>query len=47
MNALVDNTELNVKPSNISFYTPPTADILSGKNARAWVSMVLYVKKIN
>ena len=22
-----------------------TADILSGKNARAWVSMVLYLKK--
>ena len=25
--------------------TLPTADILSGKNARAWVSMVLYLKK--
>ena len=24
----------------------PTAEILSGKNARAWVSMVLYVKKL-
>ena len=27
--------------------TLPTAEILSGKNAWAWVSMVLYVKKIN
>ena len=25
--------------------TLPTADILSGKNACAWVSMVLYLKK--
>jgi hypothetical protein len=27
--------------------TLPTAEILSGKNARVWVSMVLYSKKIN
>ena len=27
--------------------TLPTAEILSGKNARAWFSMVLYLKKIN
>ena len=26
-------------------YTLPTVDILSGKNVRAWVSMVLYSKK--
>ena len=26
-------------------FTLPTADILSGKNARAWVSMVSYLKK--
>ena len=26
-------------------YTLPTAKILSGKNARAWISMVLYFKK--
>ena len=26
--------------------TLPTAEILSGKNAQAWVSMVLYLKKI-
>ena len=26
-------------------FTLPTAEILSGKNARAWVSMVLYLKK--
>ena len=25
--------------------TLPTAEILSGENARAWVSMVLYLKK--
>ena len=25
--------------------TVPIAEILSGKNARAWVSMVLYLKK--
>ena len=25
--------------------TLPIAEILSGKNARAWVSMVLYLKK--
>ena len=29
-----------------SLYTLPTAEILSGKNARAWVSMVLYLKKL-
>ena len=28
-------------------FTLPTAEILSDKNARAWVSMVLYLKKIN
>ena len=27
--------------------TLPKAEILSGKNAQAWVSMVLYLKKIN
>ena len=27
--------------------TLPTAELLSDKNARAWVSMVLYLKKIN
>ena len=27
-------------------YTLPTAEILSGKNARAWVSMALYSKKL-
>ena len=26
-------------------YTLPTAEILSGKNVRAWVSMVSYLKK--
>ena len=26
---------------------PTTAEILSGKNAWAWVSMVLYLKKTN
>ena len=27
------------------YLTLPTADTLSGKNARAWVSMVSYLKK--
>ena len=30
-----------------NFNTLTTAEILSGKNALAWVSMVLYLKKIN
>ena len=30
---------------NRSQGTLPTAEILSGKNARAWVSMVSYLKK--
>ena len=30
---------------NATKYTLPTAEIISGKNARAWVSMVLYFKK--
>ena len=29
----------------LCLFTLPTAEILSGKNARAWVSMVLYLKK--
>ena len=28
----------------ITYHTLPTAEILSGKNARAWVSMVLYLE---
>ena len=28
-----------------AYYTVPIAEILSGKNVRAWVSMVLYLKK--
>ena len=32
--------------TDIEHFTPlPTAEILSGKNVRAWVSMVLYLKK--
>ena len=31
--------------SLIYFITLPTAEILKGKNTRAWVSMVLYLKK--
>ena len=30
----------------VSASTVPIADILSGKNVRAWVSMVLYLKKL-
>ena len=34
-------------PFHSSLYTLPTTELLSGKNAGAWVSMVLYLKKIN
>ena len=34
------------KPNLSSVFTLPTADILGGKNARAWVSMVSYLKKL-
>ena len=30
---------------NVRSFTVPTAEILSGKYAGAWVSMVLYLKK--
>ena len=46
----VDN-HMNKKVTNIVPFatllcsTVPIAEILSGKNARAWVSMVLYLKK--
>ena len=36
--------ELTIKER---WVTVPIAEILSGKNARAWVSMVLYLKKWN
>ena len=32
-------------PRTRSIDTLPAAEILSGKHARAWVSMVLYLKK--
>ena len=32
-------------PRSMRHYTLPTAEILSGKNVRAWVLMVLYLKK--
>ena len=31
-------------PWSLRHYTLPTAEILSGKNVRAWVQMVLYLK---
>ena len=40
----------NAKSSALVYLAPktlPTAEILSGENARPWVSMVLYLKKIN
>ena len=36
----MDKTEF----AGVNSYTLPTAEILSGKNVRAWVSMVLYLK---
>ena len=30
---------------NMTYSTVPIAEILSDKNARAWISMVLYLKK--
>ena len=30
----------------LAVFTLPTAEILSGKNARAWISMILYLKKL-
>ena len=49
----VEIEELRSEKNWVYFYemnsfktdTLPTAEILSGKNARAWVSMVLYLKK--
>ena len=35
----------SVKKINATLLTLPIAEILSGKNAAAWVSMVLYFKK--
>ena len=31
----------------LAYYTLPTAEILSGKNAQAWVSIGSYFKKTN
>ena len=36
-----------VNKLSLFMLTLPTADILSGKNAPAWVSMVLYLKNKN
>ena len=42
---LQDNLYPNWAPSARYYNTLPTAEILSGKNARAWVSMILYLKE--
>ena len=34
-----------VQKYHYHYRTLPTAEILSGKNERAWISMVLYLKK--
>ena len=44
MNKIVGATEVALFSKLHSRATLPTAEILSGKNARAWVSMVLYLK---
>ena len=44
------NTHWSRSTFEVSWDAPdtlPTAEILSGKNARAWVPMVVYLKKIN
>ena len=33
-------------PGKAKYVTVPIAEILNGKNARAWVSMVLYLKNL-
>ena len=38
-------TVVTLQPLQLAQGTLPTAEILSGKNVRAWVSMVLYLKK--
>ena len=38
------NPSLVSNLQTFSLTTLPTAEILSGKNAQAWVSMVLYLK---
>ena len=39
------NNHQNFEPSLIPKYTLPIPKIISAKNARAWVSMVSYLKK--
>jgi hypothetical protein len=40
-------SQLGAKTGKLEIYTLPIAKILSVKNARAWVSMVSYLKRIN
>ena len=40
----ISNTE-QISEKFLNIVTLPAAEILSGKNERAWVSMVLYFKK--
>ena len=35
----------NLKMMDLTYSTLPTAEILSGKKVRAWVSIVSYLKK--
>ena len=41
--SLPENSAIKILVSRL--YTLPTAETLTGKNARAWVSMVLHLKK--
>ena len=43
--AYVVRTLAEVASKSLTAVTLPTAEILSGKDVRAWVSMVLYFKK--
>ena len=44
LNSNIELTLANGQNSWSYLCTLPTAEILNGKNARAWVSMVLYLK---
>ena len=46
-NSCFNDDIFTLEPCRSNHITPPTAEILSGKNVRAWVSMFLYSKEIN
>jgi hypothetical protein len=44
MTFFFQNFDLTHKSKEKECYTLPTDEILSGKNVRAWVSMILYLE---